>query len=207
MSIHDLAVRWAAGLARELGSDQKQENRMAFGLELLLGEIIKWIVLLGLAGILGLLREVVIICAAAGILRLASGGEHCNEYYRCLIGGTIWFLLLGWGVSWLNTLLTGDNLIIIVGAVFALSAFLLLLYAPGDTANKPISDGNERRKFKRLSLLVALCYLGVMLGTAQFTATQFITLTIAAGMLAQVFTVTPLGYGFLHWVDRVLTFD
>lgn len=207
MSIHDLAVRWAAGLARELGSDQKHENRMAFGLELLLGEIIKWIVLLGLAGMLGLLREVVIICASAGILRLASGGEHCNEYYRCLIGGTIWFLLLGWGVSWLNTLLTGENLIIIAGIVFVLSAYLLWLYAPGDTANKPIDDEDESRKFKRLSLLVALCYLVVMIGTAQFSAAQFVSLTVAAGMLAQVFTVTPLGYTFLHWVDRVLTFD
>ena len=71
MSIHDLAVRWASVLARELGSDQKQENRMAFGLELLLGEIVKWIVLLGLSGIMGLLREVVIM-------------QHPQEYYAWL---------------------------------------------------------------------------------------------------------------------------
>lgn len=40
MSIHELAVRGAAYLARELGANRIQENRIAFGLELFLGEIL-----------------------------------------------------------------------------------------------------------------------------------------------------------------------
>lgn len=206
MSVHNLAVWLATGLARELGSDRVQQQRMAFGLELVLGEVIKWIILLSLAALLGLLREVVIITVAAGVLRLASGGEHCSEFYRCMVGSTIWFLLLAWGAAALNSLLTGPQLIGTVVAAFAAAAFLLARYAPGDTANKPITSAEEQRKFKRLSLLLAVIYLGVMLACAGSEAVRPATLPIAVGMLAQVFTVTPLGYRFLHWVDRVLAF-
>ena len=92
MSIHELSVRFAAYLAQELNSDQRQELRMAYGLEILLGEIIKLIVIISLSWMLNILPEVLTITVTAGILRLASGGEHCSEYYRCLIGGTAWFL-------------------------------------------------------------------------------------------------------------------
>lgn len=207
MSIHNIAVRWAAGLAQELGSDQREQNRMAYGLELLLGEIVKWIVLLSLAGIMGLWREVIIITVSASILRLASGGEHCNEYYRCMVGGTIWFLLLGWIVRYGNMSITVGSLLVIAGISFASAFILLALYAPGDTENKPINTNAERTKFKRLSLILVVVYLIAMIGTALAEAVQFVCLPVAVGMLAQVFTVTPLGYRFLHWVDRVLTFD
>lgn len=206
MSIHNAAVRWAAGLANELGSDQREENRMAYGLELLLGEIVKWIILLGLAIIMGIWSEVIIITVSASILRLASGGEHCNEYYRCMVGGTIWFLSLGWGVRYVNMSITEGGLLIIAAASFIAAIILLALYAPGDTENKPIKNENERTKFKRLSLILAVVYLVVMMGTAQTEAAQWVCLPVTVGMLAQVFTVTPLGYRFLHWVDRVLTF-
>lgn len=207
MSIHNIAVRWAAGLAQELGSDQREQNRMAYGLELLLGEIVKWIILLFLAGVMGLWREVIIITVSASILRLASGGEHCNEYYRCMVGGTIWFLLLGWIVKYVNISITAGSLFIIASVSFVVAFVLLVLYAPGDTENKPINTEAERIKFKRLSLALAVIYLAVMLGTARIEIAQFVCFPIAVGMLAQVFTVTPLGYRFLHWVDRVLTFD
>jgi len=207
MSIHNIAVRWAAALAKELGSDQREQNRMAYGLELLLGEIVKWIVLLSLAGIMGLWREVIIITVSASMLRLVSGGEHCNEYYRCMIGGTIWFLLLGWIVRYVNMSITVESLLVIAGISFAAAFVLLALYAPGDTENKPINTDAERTKFKRLSLILAVVYLIIMIGTTQTKAAQWICLPVAVGMLAQVFTVTPLGYRFLHWVDRVLAFD
>ena len=83
MSIHALSVKCAGYLARELGSDHRQEQRMAYGLEIILGEVIKVIILLLLAWLLGILPEILVLSFTASILRLASGGEHCSEYYRC----------------------------------------------------------------------------------------------------------------------------
>ena len=95
MSVHELSVRCAAYLARELDADRIQENRMAFGLELFLGELIKLILVIMISLLLGILPEVLTVTLAAGFLRLASGGEHCTAYYRCLIGGITCFLVLG----------------------------------------------------------------------------------------------------------------
>lgn len=207
MSIHELSVRFAAYLAQELNSDQRQELRMAYGLEILLGEIIKLIVIISLSWILNILPEVLTITVTAGILRLASGGEHCSEYYRCLIGGTAWFLFLGWGVHSLNILLNQSTINISAGLLFFLSIILILKYAPGETENKPISSEAERKKFKNWSVAIMIIYAFIIVLFSNLSVLNMFTLPIATGIIAQAFTVSPAGYGFIHFVDRVLDFS
>ncbi len=74
MSIHEIAVKFTSYLARELGNDMREELRMAYGLEILVGETIKIICLVILSWLLGILPEVLTIAIVAAILRLASGG-------------------------------------------------------------------------------------------------------------------------------------
>ena len=207
MSIHELSVRFAAYLAQELNSDQRQELRMAYGLEILLGEIIKLIVIISLSWILNILPEVLTITVTAGILRLASGGEHCSEYYRCLIGGTAWFLFLGWGVHSLNILLNQSTINISAGLLFFLSIILILKYAPGETENKPRSSEAERKKFKNWSVAIMIIYGFIIVLFSNLAVLYMFTLPIATGIIAQAFTVSPAGYGFIHFVDRVLDFS
>jgi accessory gene regulator B len=207
MSIHEQSVRFAAYLAKELDSDQRQELRMAYGLEILLGEIIKLIVIISLSWILGILPEVLTITVFAGILRLASGGEHCSEYYRCLIGGTAWFLFLGWGVHFLNTFLHQPTINLSAGLLFSISIIIILKYAPGETENKPISSEAERKKFKNWSVLIMFIYGFIIILSANISVLNFFVMPIAIGIIAQAFTVSPAGYGFIHFVDRVLDFS
>lgn len=204
MSIHDLSCRCAAYLAQQLEADQIKENRMAFGLELLLGEIVKLFFIIALAYALGILPEVLTITVTAGILRLASGGEHCSAYYRCLIGGTACFLLLGWIAHILNPVLIGTGLWLAVVIASLLVGGIIGQYAPGDTENKPINTEAERIKFKKWSLLVLFLYIVIMIILMQFETVSLLVLPMLIGMLEQAFTITPWGYRFLHWVDRVL---
>lgn len=207
MSIHELAVKCAAYLARELGSDTRQEHRMSFGMELLLGEIVKTTLLLLLSWKLGLLLEVLCISMAAGVLRLVSGGEHCSEYYRCLVGGTICFVLLGWGVHGLNVFFTGSGAYITIVLSILLSGAILFKYAPGDTENRPINSEAERNKFRRLSLIIISIYGIVMILFMNNHLLHPLVLPILVGMIEQAFTVSPWGYRFLHSVDEVLDFS
>lgn len=204
MSIHDLSCRCAAYLAQQLEADHIKENRMAFGLELLLGEIVKLFFIIALAYALGILPEVLTITVTAGILRLASGGEHCSAYYRCLIGGTACFLLLGWIAHILNPVLIGTGLWLAVVIASLLVGGIIGQYAPGDTENKPINTEAERIKFKKWSLLVLFLYIVIMIILMQFETVSLLVLPMLIGMLEQAFTITPWGYRFLHWVDRVL---
>lgn len=207
MSIHELATRMAAYIGREVEADRLQVARMAFGLELILGDIVKLVLILTLAQLLGIFQEVLVLMAAAGILRLASGGEHCSAYYRCLVGGGICFLLLGELVHYLNPFLTGKAIILVVLFSFMLVEIILWKYAPGDTENKPITDENEKKRFKQWSLLIGLIYFLIMLLCTGLTDTRAYVLPVAVGMLEQAFTVSPWGYRFLHSVDQGLDFS
>ena len=204
MSLHELSVRCAAYLARELEADRIQENRMAFGLELFLGELIKLILVIMISLLLGILPEVLTVTLAAGFLRLASGGEHCTAYYRCLIGGIACFLVLGGIAHVLYPLLDRLSLLLAVGTGSLISTVLLYMYAPGDTANKPINSDEEKARFKRWSLTIAGLYFVLMITMTTMLPTKILVLPILIGMLEQTFTVTPWGYRFIHRVDRFL---
>lgn len=206
MSIHELAVKGAAYLARELGSDNRQELRMAYGMEILMGEIVKMILLLLLCWMLGILPEVLCITIGAGVLRLASGGEHCSEYYRCLIGGTICFILLGWGVHYSKVFFIGSGAYLIIALSILLSWSVLYKYAPGETENKPISSEQDRVKFKRLSLIIIFIYGIAMILFMNNFILRPLVLPILVGMVEQVFTVSPWGYRFMHMIDGVLNY-
>jgi len=206
VSIHELSIKWAAYLARELGSDSRQELRMVYGLEVLLGEVVKMACLVFLSWKLGILLEVLSITCAAGVLRLASGGEHCSEYYRCLVGGTLCFTLLGWGVHNLNAFFTGSEAYITIVVSVLLSWSILWNYAPGETENKPIKSEEERVKFRRLSILIVSIYGLVMILFMNNYPLRHLVLPILVGMVEQAFTVSPWGYRFMHFVDGGLNF-
>lgn len=206
MSVHELAIRLGAYLGRELQVDRTQEMRMVYGLELFLGETIKFICIIILASIFSILPEVLLILAAACSLRLVSGGEHCSAFYRCLIGVILCFLLLGWLVHNLNPMLSTQQVILIAVICFLLAEIIFWKYAPGDTENKPITDAAEKARFKKWSLLMGGLYLLVMLVLSGVTGLRPYILPIAAGMLEQAFTVSPWGYHFLHFVDQALSF-
>lgn len=206
MSIHTLSVRTAAYIAKEINVDRKSENRMAFGLELLLGAVIKLLCLMVLAYYLGIFPETLTVAITAGILRLASGGEHCSEYYRCLIGGTVCFLLLGW-VSWnLDQLIHYPHNMLILLFVFLPVMAALWRYAPGDTENKPITHASDKARFKRWSLLIATVLFITAFSFLLLGGTiSHYSLPIAVGIIEQTFTITPLGYGFIGNIDHILS--
>ncbi len=207
MSIHELSVRIAGYIAQETNKDYRIENWMSFGLELLLGTLFKIFIITILAYCLGILKETLIITITAGSLRLASGGEHCSEYYRCLVGGSICFLLLGWGVRSLNHLWyysNIDSIVLPLTIIFLITIFALWKYAPGDTANKPITKEDEIARYKKWSLIMATLFFGVAVLFSTIGILKEYSLIITIGVLEQTFTVTPWGYSFIRFVDNML---
>lgn len=207
MSIHELSTRIAGYIAQETHKDYRIENRMSFGLELFLGTLIKIFIITILAYCLGILKETLVITITAGTLRLASGGEHCSEYYRCLVGGTICFLLLGWGARSLNHLLfysSIDSIVLPLTIIFLITISALWKYAPADTANKPITKEDEIAKYKKWSLIMATLFFGMAVLFSRIGMLREYSLIITIGVLEQTFTVTPWGYSFIRFIDNML---
>jgi accessory gene regulator B len=203
--IHGLAEKAAGYIARELGIDKPKEGMLPFGLELLLGSALEFALIMALASLFGIFRETLILVLTAGILRLVSGGEHCRAYYRCLIGGTVFFLLIGWLVKWLNSMITCQDIILFV--VISLITVLVIIwrYAPGETKNKPLTEAGRARG-RRLSFAVSGILFAVVILLAILKVDQGYGLPVLAGMLCQTFTLTPWGYRFIRWVDGMLSF-
>lgn len=204
-SIHGLAERAAGYIAGELGLDRQKEKMLTFGLELLLGSALEFILIMALASLFGIFRETLILVLTAGTLRLVSGGEHCQAYYRCLIGGTVFFLLTGWLIKWLNSMITYQDVILLV--VISLITVLVIIWkhAPGETENKPLTEA-DRVRGRRLSFAVAGILFVVVILLSILKISQGYGLPVLAGMLCQAFTLTPWGYGFIRWVDGMLSF-
>jgi|GEM_PF-416957 len=204
-TIHGLAEKAAGYIARELGIDKPKEGMLTFGLELLLGSTLEFALIMALACFFGIFRETLILVLTAGILRLVSGGEHCRAYYRCLIGGTVFFLLMGWLVKWLNSIITYRNIVLLVIISFIAVLVVIWKYAPGETENKPLTEKDKVRG-KRLSFAVAGIFFVVVILLSILKVDQGYGLPVLTGMLCQAFTLTPRGYRFIRWVDGMLSF-
>jgi|LDZS01.1.fsa_nt_gi accessory gene regulator B len=204
-TIHGLAEKAAGYIARELGINKPKEGMLAFGLELLLGSALEFALITALACLFGIFRETLILVLTAGILRLVSGGEHCGAYYRCLIGGTVFFLLMGWLVKWLKSAIAFQGLILLMIITFIAVIAIIWRYAPGETENKPLTEA-ERVRGRRLSFAVAGIFFAVVILLLIHKADQAYVLPVIVGVLCQSFTLTPWGYGFIRWVDAMLNF-
>jgi len=206
MNINDVSSKIASCIARELNYNNLKEASLVFGLELLLGAVIKTTCIMLLAWFFGIFRETLIIVMASGSLRIVSGGEHCSAFHRCLIGGTVVFLAIGFLSSQIAGLVSFRILVSFSLISFFLILIFLLKYAPGDTANKPITKEKEKKRYRNLSLLVTIVYfliLFILLYLRIFMETVFL---ITVGLLWQSFMITPLGYRFIWRVDSILVF-
>ncbi|HAA89048.1 MAG: Accessory gene regulator B [Thermoanaerobacterales bacterium 50_218] len=204
-TIHGLAEKAAGYIARELGIDGQKEGMLAFGLELLLGSTLEFALIMALACLFGIFRETLLLVLTAGILRLVSGGEHCRAYYRCLIGGAVFFLAMGWLVKWLNSIIAYQSMIFLMMISFTAVIFVIWKYAPGETENKPLTEA-DRVRGKKLSFLVTGIFAGIVILLLILNIDQAYMLSVVVGMLCQTFTLTPWGYRFIRCVDRILSF-
>jgi accessory gene regulator B len=196
--IHDLAVRLASTLSAELKTTRPQAV-MAYGLEIIIGALVKLACFVALPLALGILPQVAAAFLAGSAFRLAAGGAHCTAFYRCLASSLAVFCCLGFLARYLGSYSLPVKTI--VAGTAMLSLLIALRLAPADTPAKPITNPVYRKRLKMISLAVITTYTMVML-SAPLPAG--IVLAASFGLLAQVFTITPVGYRFIDVVDRLL---
>jgi len=107
--IHTSAINIAEILSRELKLDKKRTSIVSYGLEVILGGVIKLFVFITFPLALGVFTQFIAANLASGFLRLFSGGVHCTAYYRCLITSTTVFLIIAF---------VSKHLFIYIGSVY-----------------------------------------------------------------------------------------
>lgn len=172
--------------------DDERAEVIMYGLQNIIGELPKGIIILIIAYILGIFKLTVISILIIAPYRCVSGGVHMKTHIGCII----YTLLLYNGSSLLGKyiVLTGNVKIVLAIAVWIFCMIMIKLYAPADTENLPILRKKERKQKQILSYIIITSEILI----AIFIKNTTISGIIIFGDFIQTLTITRIAYKVTH---------
>ncbi|UTW70179.1 accessory gene regulator B family protein [Anaerobacillus sp. HL2] len=104
MMMTDVSSKLAKTLCNYTNQEQ-QEDYVRYGLEIILGGLLKLFIILTISEILGIVDIMLAAFLTFAIFRSFTGGHHYSTYGRCLIVGLITMLLISFGAIKLTNFL------------------------------------------------------------------------------------------------------
>ena len=166
----------------------EQGEAILYGLQLLIGEAPKMILLFGISFIFGFGLEMLFAYFALIPYKTVSGGFHLHTHLGCIIGSTVFY----YGNVILSKLLVLDSIekYVLVALSFVFGMLMISMYAPADTENVPIISKKERRQKKILSYITLTLTLGVSL----IIQNQVYSNILIIGSIIQSLSITRIAY-------------
>ena len=168
--------------------DDERAEIIMYGLQNIIGEMPKGIIILIIAYFLGIFKLTLMSVLIVAPYRCFSGGVHMKTHIGCII----YTLILYSGSALLGKyiVLSGIVKYIAVFVVWTFCMIMVKLYAPADTENVPILQKKERKKKQIFSYIIL---------TVEFVIAIFITNPVISGIiifgdLIQTLTITRLAY-------------
>ena len=168
--------------------DDERAEIINYGLQLLVGEIPKMLITIGIAYLLGILKLTVIMVILILPFRAFSGGFHLHTHIGCILSTTLFYC----GIAKISNYIYLHSLekVIFVLCVWIFGIIIISLYAPADTENVPILRKKERKQKKILSYITFT--LGLIL--ALVIKNNAVCNIIIFGYLVQTLMITPIAY-------------
>lgn len=172
--------------------DDERAEVIMYGLQNIIGELPKGIIILIITYILGIFKLTVISILIIAPYRCVSGGVHMKTHIGCII----YTLLLYSGSSLLGKyiVLTGNVKIMLAIAIWIFCMIMIKLYAPADTENLPILRKKERKQKQILSYIIITSEILI----AIFIKNTTISGIIIFGDFIQTLTITRIAYRVTH---------
>lgn len=183
--------------------DDERAEVINYGLQLLIGEIPKTLIIIGIAWILGVLDLTILALILMLPYRTASGGVHLKTHIGCIVATSVFYI----GNAVLSKYIVLEKIVqyIITGAIWLFSMIMIKLYAPADTEAVPILRKKERKIKKILSyitmsvsLIIALLINNTIISNILIFGTLFQTLTITRFM----YKITGNKYGYEEYIKN-----
>ncbi|HHV34268.1 MAG TPA: accessory gene regulator B family protein [Syntrophomonadaceae bacterium] len=188
---------------KQLDLPQDETEVILYGLQVIIYSLAGILTICLMGWILGCFWTTLAVALTAGSLRLLSGGAHSSSPLICNLIGMVMAPLLAKIAEFAAVQMNHSVLlcVVLLGAACSLLTFYLL--APVDSPAKPITTDQERRKFNRLSvILAALITLGqitlLILGNS-----PAVVLAVSFGTWWQAFTLTKAGHRFTSIADHL----
>lgn len=168
--------------------DDERAEIIMFGLQNIIGELPKGVIILLIAYFLGILKLTLMAILIIAPYRCFSGGVHMKSHIGCII----YTLMLYSGSALLGKyiVLTGITKYSVLSAIWIFCMIMIKMYAPADTENIPILVKKERRQKQIFSYII----LSIEFLIAIITKNSTIFGIIIFGDLIQTLTITRFAY-------------
>lgn len=204
--VHKIAVALSQRMAVYIGWQEKTAL-LTYGMEMFVGELFKFIILIALSIAFDMVIPMLLILAVAGPLRLTSGGGHLKTFTKCAIITILVFFLLALAANRIIPELNPGFIIFLIPLIYIVTLMSIHFWVPGSHPAKDLSSEIERLKFRRLSRLFVtgwgLSCLLLYWAKPESLSTFFVSSSMA--IVWQDFLVSPLGYRFLDIIEALLT--
>lgn len=167
---------------------EEQGEVIQYGLELIIGEFPKIILLFVLGFLLGIGWYVLFAFIAIAPYRGMSGGFHLHTHLGCILTTNIFYI----GNVLISKYLFLDNIekYILIALSYIFGILMISMYAPADTENVPIISKKERKRKKILSYIV----LTILLSAAILIQDRILSNILIIGSIFQTMTITRIAY-------------
>ena len=169
--------------------DDERAEIIRFGVQLIVGEIPKFFLMIGLGIILGLWWQTLLAFFMLLPYKVYSGGFHLKTHIGCILCTNLIYC----GNAFISTIWNFPNAVtkyITILIVFIFGIAMVSIYAPADTENVPILTKKERRTKRILSYV----FLSINMIIATFVPNSIISNILIFGTFAQTLTLTRIAY-------------
>ena len=197
--ISAISKKLANSLGTTLMTSAEQIEIYAYGLEIILGAVIKLILILFLAFLLGTLDTTIILFAFFALFRCFGGGAHLSTYPRCLVFGVCLIVGLGYLAQ---TTISIHALIILSALSLALNIFTCIKWVPAGTEKKYITEPFLRLRQKQKYFLVIIGWCLTLLLLIKLSLSTY-GVAVLLGSFGAMLLIMPSGYWLLNTIDNL----
>ena len=168
--------------------DDEKAEIIHYGVELIVGEIPKFFIMIAIAFLLGVGWQSILAFFIMLPYRSFSGGFHLKTHIGCIICTTTIYCGTVFLAKYLP--LIGNIKYIAIAIVWIFGMVMVKKYAPADTENVPILTKKERKQKQIGSYII----LSISLIVSIFIKDTLISSIIIYGMLLQTISITRIAY-------------
>lgn len=168
--------------------DEVKLEEIQYGLESIYILITKLFVIILLAILLGIWKQVLLFLLIYNIIRTTSFGLHATKSWICLVSSSIIFI----GVPLLCEYIIFPIWLKVIAGIILL--FLFYKNAPADTYKRPIVSPKRRMVYKYISVIICIIFIfASILIQDHFLANCFLM-----ALIVQSCMISPLVYRIFH---------
>ena len=182
--------------------DDERAEVINYGLQIVIGEIPKTIIILAIAYAFGVLKLSILALLFIMPYKMFSGGVHLKTHTGCIVATSLFYV----GNAFLSKNIVIEPLYIkytLIAGIWIFSLIMIKLYAPADTENVPILRKKDRDLKRDLSYITMTLTLVIAIFITNSTVSNLLifgTLLQTISISKFIYKITNNKYGYLEYI-------